>query len=201
MGAVANMVYVVTVFVVTLYLQTVRGLSPLMAGVIFLAPSLMVAICGPLAGRLAKRFRPTAVMAVAGLISGVGVIAMSFAYEWPAYVACFAFAGLGLGLGWTFANVATQDVVNAERAGEASGVLLAILVTAGGIAIATSASVIEALERSGATASGAINGILRVLGIGIIGASALVMALRHELVRRGQIAPLSMKASFVPPAS
>jgi MFS family permease len=199
MGAVANVAYVVTVFVVTVYLQTVRGLSPVMAGVIFLAPSIVVAFSAPLAGALSKRFRPTAVMAGAGLIAGVGVIAMSLAYSWPAYVGCFAFAGLGLGLAWTFASIGTQEVVSTARAGEASGVLLSILVTAGGIAIATSASVLEALERSGTTASDAINGTLRVLGIALIVAAVVVMTLRHELVRRGQIAPLSMNGSFVPP--
>ena len=201
MGMVANVVYVVSVFVVTLYLQQVRGLSPLTAGVVFLAPSVLVAVSGPLGGRLQKQFRPTAVMAGAGLISGVGVLAMSFAHSWAVYVPCFAFAGLGFGLGWTFASVGTQSVVSPERAGEASGVLLTILVTAGGIGIATSATVIELLVHSGTSTADAINGTLRVLGIGIIVAAWGVMALRHRLVRRGQIAPLSMNAPFTPPES
>ncbi len=201
MGMVANVVYVVSVFAVTPYLQEVRGLSPLTAGVVFLAPSLMVAISGPLGGRLAKLVRPTAVMAGAGVISGVGVLAMSFAHGWDAYIPCFAVAGLGFGLGWTFASVGTQTVVSPERAGEASGVLLTILVTAGGIGIATAATVIELLVRSGASSAHAINATLRVLGIGIIVAAWIVMALRHRLVRRGQIAPLSISASFTPPQS
>lgn len=45
---------------------------------------------------------------------------------------------------------------------------------------------------SGTRAADAINGTLQVLGIGIIVAAAVVMGLRHVLVRRGQIAPLSM---------
>jgi MFS family permease len=198
-GAVANIVYVVAVFVVTLYLQQVRGLSPLMAGVVFLAPSLLVAISGPLGGRLGSAFAPTAVMAAAALVSGVGVLALSLAHGWPVYVPCFAFAGLGFGLGWTFASVGTQTVVSPERAGEASGVLLTILVTAGGIAIAVAATVIELLERSGTPAGTAINGTLQVSGIGIVVVAAAVMALRHRLVRRGLVTPLAMKASLAPP--
>jgi hypothetical protein len=62
----------------------------------------------------------------------------------------------------------------------------------------TSPSVLEALERSGTSATDAINGTLRVLGVALIVAAAVVMTLRHQLVRRGQIAPLSMKASVVP---
>jgi MFS family permease len=198
-GAVANVVYVVAVFVITLYLQQVRGLSPLMAGVVFLAPSLLVAISGPLGGRLGSVFAPTAVMAGAAVVSGVGVLALSLAHGWPVYVPCLALAGLGFGLGWTFASVGTQTVVSPERAGEASGVLLTILVSAGGIAIAIAATVIQMLERSGTSAGTAINGTLQVAGIGIIVVAAAVMALRQRLVRRGLIAPLSMKASVTPP--
>jgi MFS family permease len=132
-------------------------------------------------------------MAGAGVVSGVGVLAMTVAHGWPAFIVCFAFAGLGLGLGWTFASVGTQDVVSAERAGEASGVLLTILVTAGGIGIAVSATVIEALIRSGTSNADAIHGTMRALGIWIIVAAAAVMVIRHQLVRRGLMAPLSMR--------
>ena len=54
-GAVSNILYAVTVFVESLYLQNVRGLSPLAAGALFLAPALMVALSGPIGGRLACR--------------------------------------------------------------------------------------------------------------------------------------------------
>ncbi|MBV9917720.1 MAG: MFS transporter [Solirubrobacterales bacterium] len=199
MGAVANIVYVVTVWVVTLYLQQVRGLAPLTAGAVFLAPSLMVALSGPLGGWLGKHFRPTAVMAAAGVVSGVGLFALTLAHGWGAYVAWFAFTGIGFGLGWTFASVGTQDVVSPERAGEASGVLLTILVTAGGMGVAITAAVLELLERSGSSSHEAINGTLRVLALSIVVAAAAVMAIRHRLVRRGLMAPLSMKAQWTPP--
>jgi Na+/melibiose symporter-like transporter len=199
MGAVANIVYVVTVFVVTLYLQEVRGLSPLTAGAVFLAPSLMVAMSGPLGSRLGKLFRPAAVMAAAGVVAGVGLLAMTFTHGWPAYVLCFAFAGIGLGLGWTFASIATEDLVSPERAGEASGVLLTILVTAGGIGLATTATVLELVERSGTSANDAITGTLRVLAAGIIVAAVVMMTLRRRLVRRGLMPPLSMRAPWTPP--
>ncbi|WP_326594026.1 MFS transporter [Streptomyces sp. NBC_01294] len=47
-GLASNMGYGVTVFLATLYLQGVRGLSPLLAGTVFLAPALLVAVSGPL---------------------------------------------------------------------------------------------------------------------------------------------------------
>ncbi len=58
-GTVANIAYVVTVFLTTLNLQQVRGLDPLMAGVVFLGPS-----AGAALGRHA--LRPAAV----GVLSG-----------------------------------------------------------------------------------------------------------------------------------
>jgi hypothetical protein len=100
MGAISNIGYAVTVFGATLYLQLVRSLSPLTAGVVFLAPAVLIALSGPLGARLGKHFR-------------------------------------------------TQDVVRPERAGEAAGVLLTGLVTAGGIGVAAAASAIAVLESSG----------------------------------------------------
>ena len=52
MGAVSNIGYAVIVFAETLYLQSVRGLSPLTAGVVFVGPSLLVALSGPVGARL-----------------------------------------------------------------------------------------------------------------------------------------------------
>src|SRR3954451_18739099 len=56
LGMVANIAFVVTTFATTLYLQDVRGYSPLEGGFIFLSASLMQAVAGPLSGRLAGRF-------------------------------------------------------------------------------------------------------------------------------------------------
>lgn len=200
-GSRGTLVAVSLTLFATLYLQLVRGLSPLTAGVVFLAPSLMVALSGPLGARLGKHFRPAAVMAAAGVVSGSGLLALTFAHGWVAYVLAFAVAGLGFGLGWTFANVGTQDVVRPERAGEASGVLLTVLVTAGGIGIAAAAGAIALLESSGTTPNHAINATLRAIAIAILAGAAVVMAVRHQLVRRGLMAPLSMKVAWTPPSN
>lgn len=199
MGAVSNVGYTVTILASTLYLQLVRGLSPLTAGFVFIVPSLLVALSGPIGARLGKRLRPSAVMAAAGVLAGSALLALTFAYSWPVYILSFAGAGFGFGMGWTYANVATQDAVRPERAGEASGVLLTILVTAGGVGVAAAASVIAELHASGTTLHAAIDDVLRTLAIGVVAAAAVTMAVRHHLVRRGLAAPLSMKANWRPP--
>ncbi|MFF0062457.1 MFS transporter [Streptomyces sp. NPDC005279] len=197
MGTVANMGYAVTVFLATLYLQGVRGLSPLMAGLVFLAPALVVALTGPLGARLAPRMRPTAVMALAGAIAGTGMIALSNVTAWWLYVPVFAWCGLGLGLGWTFSSVATQQVVPPARAGEASGVLLTFLVTLGAVALAAAAATITAMTPEHPPED-AYDAILRVGGAVILLASVVVMAVRHRLVVHGKVPALSMHAPWPP---
>lgn len=193
-GTVTNMGYAVTVFVSTLYLQQVRGLSPLQAGVVFLAPAVLVALSGPLGARLAGHLRPVSVMVLAGALAGSGMIALSTVTAWWLYVPVFAWCGLGLGLGWTFASVATQQVVPPARAGEASGVLLTFLVTLGGVALAGAASAITSMvpERS---PQAAYDAILRSGGAVILAASVVVWYVRHRLVALGKVPQAGSRAS------
>lgn len=193
MGSLSNMGYGVTVFLATLYLQGVRGLSPLLAGTVFLAPALLVAVSGPLGARLARHMRPTAVMALAGAVAGTGMYALAEVGTWWLYVPVFAWCGLGLGLGWTFSSVATQQVVAPARAGEASGVLLTFLVTLGAIALAGTAAAITAMTPQRPPEE-AYDAILRLGGVVVLATAAVVMAVRHRLVVLGRIPPLSMRA-------
>ena len=189
-GAVGNVLYAVTVFVESLYLQNVRGLSPLAAGALFLAPALMVALSGPLGGRLAARFQPSAVMIAAAITAGIAVFCLTFVVSWGPFVAVFAVAGLGLGLGYTFANVATQDLVALERTGEASGVLLTVVVTMGGIGVALASAIIIGFQHGGHGLTDAYASTLRIFAAICFGWAIIVTCARAILVRRGRMAPL-----------
>jgi hypothetical protein len=68
-GTIANIVYTVTFLSTTIYLQDGRGLSPIVAGVVFLAPSVAVALSGPIAGRLAG-WQPVPLLIPAALLLG-----------------------------------------------------------------------------------------------------------------------------------
>ncbi|MGW6685457.1 MFS transporter [Streptomyces sp. NPDC054961] len=184
MGSLSNMGYGVTVFLSTLYLQGVRGLSPLLAGTVFLAPALLVALSGPLGARLDQHMRPTAVMALAGACAGTGMYALTQVTAWWLYVPVFAWCGLGLGLGWTFSSVATQQIVAPARAGEASGVLLTFLVTLGAIALAGTAAGISAMTPQRSPEE-AYDVILRLGGLVILATAVVVMAVRHRPGVRG----------------
>ncbi|MET9615834.1 MFS transporter [Kitasatospora indigofera] len=193
MGSVCNMGYAVTVFIATLHLQGVRGLSALAAGTVFLAPAVVVALAGPTGGWLAPRVAPTLVMALAGALAGSGMIVLTLVSAWWLYVPVFAWCGLGLGLGWTFASVATQQVVAPARAGEASGVVLTCLVTLGAVALAGAASAVALLTpRHGPEA--AYDAVLRTGGTVILTASVLVLLVSRWPAARGLVPSPSVRA-------
>jgi len=172
-GTVGNIVYNVVIFGSTLYLQQVRGLSPVMAGVVFLALSLGASTAGQVSGRV-ERLPSWLVMCVALLIGGVAAIGLSWSTSWSAYVPFFALAGFGLGLSWAYASVSTQAVVPPEKAGAASGLVLTALVGLGGIAVAVAASVIE--TRRGAGTGHAIQELIRAAGaVALVGAGAVAV--------------------------
>ena len=128
-GAVGNTAFCLMLFLSTIYLQQVRGLSPLMAGVVFLGPALANAGAGLLAGRLGARgIAPNRVMGAALAIRALALFGMSLLSAWPAYLSVFALAGFGLGISWTYTSVGTQAVVPEAQAGGASGMTLAIVV-------------------------------------------------------------------------
>ncbi|MFK0238391.1 MFS transporter [Streptomyces vinaceus] len=190
MGSVANMGYAVTIFISTLYLQGVRGLSPLMAGTVFLAPALMVALSGPLGARMAQHMRPTTVMALAAAVAGTGMYALTLVNAWWAYVPVFACCGLGLGLGWTFSSVATQQLVAPARAGEASGVLLTFLVTLGAVALAVTAAALTSMAPH-RPLSEIYDLILQCGGIVVLAAAVIVIISVHLLLRKGRLSAQS----------
>jgi Na+/melibiose symporter-like transporter len=98
-GTIANIAYTVTVLCTTIYLQDGRGLSPIAAGVVFLAPSVAVALSGPLAGRLAG-WQPVPVLIPAAMLfGGASLLATSSADAWGAYVPLLGLTGFALGLG------------------------------------------------------------------------------------------------------
>ena len=185
-GMVANVAFCVTAFASTLYLQEVRGLPPLLAGVLFLAPALCLALAGPASGYLGARLPALGVMAMAIGAGGVGLLLVASARSWLLYVPAFALFGAGYGLGWSFVSVGTQAVVRPERAGEASGVTLAVVVAVAGLFVAVSATVLELLTAAHRSEGTAIDDMLRALALGTL-AIAVWLAV-YGLRRRARTA-------------
>jgi len=175
-GTIANIAYAVAIFLSTLYLQQVRGLDPLMAGLAFLGPSAGAALGGVLSGRLAASRPPLSVMGRTSVVAAVSLAALALAPGWAVYLLALTACGFTLGLVYAFTTVATQAVVRPERAGEAAGVTLTALVTLAGVGVAVSGTVLEMLERGGMSTAGAVNVILGVLAALLLPAGVGVLA-------------------------
>ncbi len=174
-GAIANVAYAVAIFLSTLDLQQVRSLDPLMAGLVFLGPSAGAALGGVLSGRLAANRPPLGVMGLTCVAAAISLAALAVSDEWIVYLPALSACGFTLGLVYAFTTVATQAVVQPERAGEAAGVTLTVLVTLAGVGVAVSGTVLEVLERGGQSTATAIDMILGVLAALLLTASAVVL--------------------------
>ncbi len=181
-GAVGNMGTASVIFTSMILLQSVDGLSPGEAGLAFLGFSLGVATASQVSGRV-ERFPSWSVMAAALACGGVGAIAMGLVGHLAVFVVVATVCGFGFGLTWAFTSVSTQAVVPPEKAGEASGVVLTIVVAMGGVAIAVASSIIETAGRGGGALESALEGVL--VGVGILGlvTSALMVVLGRRAAR------------------
>jgi MFS family permease len=182
-GTVANVAYAVTVFLSTLNLQQVRGLSPLAAGLMFLGPSAGAAVGGVISGRLATRCAPVAVMGIGCTAAAVALALLSAAGNPVVYVAALTACGFTMGLVYAFTTVATQTVVAPQRAGEAAGVTLTFLVTVGGVGVAMAGTSLEVLQRNGFTTASGIDTILAVLAVPLL-LAGLAVLLRSRQVQQ-----------------
>ena len=176
-GTIANIAYGVTIFLSTMYLQEVRGLDPLTAGLVFLGPSAGAALGGVLAGRLAASRPPVLVMGLTSVVAAVSLAALAASRTRAVYVPALTACGLTLGLVYAFTTVATQAVVRTERAGEATGVTLTALVTLAGVGVAVSGTVLEMLQRVGMSPAGAVDAIVVVLAALLLPAGVVVLVI------------------------
>jgi EmrB/QacA subfamily drug resistance transporter len=176
-GTISNIAYGVTIFLATIYLQQVRGLDPLMAGLAFLGPSAGAALGGTISGRLAASRPPVLVMGLTTVAAALSLAALAASSSWVGYLSALTACGFTLGLVYAFTTVATQAVVRPERAGEAAGVTLTALVTLAGVGVAVSGTVLEMLQRAGLSAAGAVDAIVVVLTALLLPAGAVVLVI------------------------
>jgi len=185
-GTIANIAYGVTIFLSTMYLQQVRGLDPLTAGLVFLGPSAGAALGGVLAGRLAASRPPVLVMGLTSVAAAMSLAALASSHTWVVYLPALTACGLTLGLVYAFTTVATQAVVRTERAGEAAGVTLTALVTLAGVGVAVSATVLEMLQRAGMSTAGAVDTIVAVLAALLLPAGVVVLLIARAATESAQ---------------
>lgn len=109
----------------TLYLQDVRGYSPLLAGIYTLPMAAMTAICSPLSGRLvgSRGTRPSLIVAGLG-IAAAGLILTHLTASTTTIVLVAGYLAFGIGFGTVNAPITNSMVSGMPRsqAGVAAGV-------------------------------------------------------------------------------
>jgi EmrB/QacA subfamily drug resistance transporter len=192
-GTIGNVGTSTAIYTSMILLQQVKGLSASAAGVAFLGFSLGVAAASQISGRV-ERFPSWLVMAVSLLSGGLGAIAMGLVGGLVPFIVVAVFAGLGFGMSWAFTSVSTQAVVPPAKAGQASGVVLTIVVTMGGVAIALASTVVESASAGKSGLETALQGVL-------IGAGALALLMSAVLVALGRRSHAPVPAPAAAPAS
>ncbi|MGA8113227.1 MAG: MFS transporter, partial [Actinocatenispora sp.] len=175
-GSLSNVVYCTVAVFSALYLQQGRGLSPLDAGLVFIALSGGSGAASYWSGRLTRYWRAESLMAAGMVVSAVALLALTWIATLWLYTVVFAVCGVGIGLGWALTNVATQSYVPAERSAIASGIVLTSLVLVAAVGVAIAATVLEVASTSGSAASDvpAIHEVLRGAAVlGLLGAAGL----------------------------
>jgi hypothetical protein len=114
---------------------------------------------------------------------------MGLAGRLTPFILVAAVCGLGFGLTWAFTSVSTQAVVPPEKAGEASGVVLTIVVAMGGVAIAIASSIIESAGRGSGDLESALQSVLVGVGVLALATSAVMVLLGRRSERTAATAP------------
>jgi MFS family permease len=107
-------------FLLSLYLQQVRGLSPALTSATFLLPAPAILASGPLAGHLVPRLRIRRVLAIGLGTASAGLLLLSLLNDPYAGLVLFP---LGAGLTFSAATVEVMQEVRDGQAGIGGGVL------------------------------------------------------------------------------
>jgi len=168
-----------SIFLITQFVQHVMGYAPFDAGVRMLVWTGATAVTSPIAGVLAERRGPRALMALGLAMQGAALawLAMAASVDstnsglWPP----FMIAGIGMGLVFAPSASALLSVVAPERAGQASGTNNAIREVGGVFGVAVM-STIFAGAGSFASPQAFVDGFTPALWVGaaVVGVGALV---------------------------
>jgi EmrB/QacA subfamily drug resistance transporter len=137
-------------FFLALYMQNIRGYSPLQAGVRFLPSTVMIIIIAPLAGRLADRVgsRPLitfGLLCVSGALFWQSHLTVSSGYG--ALLPGFMLMGVGMGFVMSPMSLAAMNAVDRTKAGVASGILSMVRMVGGTFGVAVMGAIIATLGR------------------------------------------------------
>jgi EmrB/QacA subfamily drug resistance transporter len=138
-------------FFLALYMQNIRGYTPLQAGVRFLPSTLMIVFIAPIAGRLADRVGPRPLMTF-------GLLCVSGSLFWQSHLTVsssygtllpgFVLMGIGMAFVMSPMSTAAMNSVEPTKAGVASGILSMSRMVGGTFGVAVLGAMVSTLGRS-----------------------------------------------------
>jgi MFS family permease len=159
-----------TAFVVSAYLQVVRGYDAIQTGVIFTAATAGILISSLAAERLAKRFAQRSLILAGFVTTVVGIFALvamargsPSAYE---FIPGLLLIGLGVGVMLTPSVNVVQSSFPEEQQGEISGLSRSVSNLGSTFGTAIAGTILVADLGSGHQAYGIAMGVLAVIGLG-----------------------------------
>ena len=167
-------------FVVSVYLQEVRGYNAITTGVIFTAATLGILVSSLAAERLAKRFSQRTLIIVGFVVTLAGIVLLLVLVHasdsvW-AFVPGLAFVGLGLGGMLTPSVNVVQSSFPEELQGEISGLSRSISNLGSSFGTAIAGTILVSVVTTGGGAYAWAMGALIVFGLIGLGAAALLPA-------------------------
>lgn len=169
-GATANFLFPMAIFLFTLFFENVLNLSPFLAGAALLPMSAGTAISGPIAGRLDERYGSRVPMGTGLLFSAFSLAFLSMNTSVPSWLLLLlmmGIAGFGMGLVYATTNAAALAVVPSEKSGEASGIVLTGLVLSAAFGVTITSELIEAFGKGGVSSVSA-HSVGSSLGVGAV---------------------------------
>ena len=170
-------------FLNTLYLQDVRGLSPVEAGVTIVPIALMTVILSPLSGRIVGRSGPRIPLAIAGIALSVGCLMLvGIGPDTPFAWLVAAYFVFGIGVGFVNAPITNAAVSGMPR--EQAGVAAAVATTSRQFGQAIGVAIVGAIVASSTSADPAwwtlagLGAVVLVLGLVATGSRAAASARR-----------------------
>jgi EmrB/QacA subfamily drug resistance transporter len=175
-------------FIVTLYMQQVRGWSALETGLAIFPGGLLVALLSPRVAPLVERFGVTRLIGAGLASAGVGYalflpIGLDSGYM-TAMLPTFLLAGLGFGLAYGPLNIAATNGVAPEEQGLAGGLVNTSFQFGGALVLAIATAVNNANAGSGGSADALLDGFHAAIVVSLVAAVLGVAA--AVLRRRGQ---------------
>ena len=184
-------------FLMPLYLQSVRGTSALTAGIELLPMSVAFVVVSQLSGRIANAFGPRVLMTAGMAMIGTGILVLAFiAIEDSLVLIETALLIIGCGLGLNTAPVNAVVVANAPtaRSGTASGLVNTARMVGATLGVAVLGAVFAVFAGDG-TAPRIVAGLAPAfIGGGLVemlGAAAAFLLVRRDSLRQTASAPAS----------